>query len=154
MYVMLEDVKNVALHCRLENGLQRMVTFSPGKNQLDKKLWQALVKENAQRFEAHFKGILRPFETAFDTGCRAHLFDYTEAEMLEIIENVHSVTFLEYLLHLERERKIDYAPRSAVIAALLAKIPKPEPSLAEVARLNALYKEAAAECTTPIEEEK
>ena len=36
----------------------------------------------------------------------------------------------------------------------LAKIPEPEPSLAEVARLNALYKEAAADCTTPIEEEK
>ena len=135
MYVMLEDFKNVALYCTFPNGSQRLVTFVPGKNRIDERVWKTLIESNAEKFEAHYKDILHPFESTLDSRCQQHLFDYSEEEMLEIIENVHSVRFLEYLLDIERERRFEYTPRKAVISALLAKIPPKETDPEELKRL-------------------
>ena len=145
MYVMLEDFKNVALYCTFPNGSQRLVTFVPGKNRIDEKVWKALIKSNAEKFEVHYKNVLHPFKSKLDTGCRSHLFDYSEEEMLEIIENVHSVRFLEYLLDIERERRFEYMPRKPVIAALLAKMPPKETDPAELKRLADFYANFAVE---------
>lgn len=123
MYVMLEAVKNTMLSYALANGIQKIFTFVPGKNKVDDLVWKAILNQHAQAFEIHSSKFLYPFKTEFDTGTKPHLNDYSEQERLEIVANVHNTAFLEHLLHLEQERKIDFKPRPAVVAAIQAKVP-------------------------------
>jgi hypothetical protein len=143
MYVLLETSKNVMLPYASAKGPQKIFTFVPGKNKVDDGIWKAVLKQNAQGYEIHYSKFLRPFETGFDTGTKPHLNDYSEEEMLEIIANVRSTDFLEYLLHIEHERKIYFKPRLAVVAAITAKLPSREIPLDELNRLGSQMREYA-----------
>lgn len=137
MYIMLEASRNVTLHAKMADGTRRMVTFVPGVNIIDDQLWKALVEGNAKRFENHFGDFLHPFESKLKTECRADLNDYSEAEMIEIIDNCHTAQFLDYLLHVERDRTLGFAPRKRVIDFLLAKIPPKEIPMDELNAMGA-----------------
>jgi hypothetical protein len=142
MYVMLEDVKSVTLHCRLADGQKHMVVFSPGKNLVPDDTWAAIVGDNEQGFKAHYGQILHPFESRLYTLCRPHLNEYNEEEMLEIVDNARRPQFLEHLLALERQRVVLFAPRRRVLFTILEKLPAkqiPEAELAALAQGYANY---------------
>ncbi len=135
MYVLLEAARNVMLPYQLAKGVQQVFTFVPGKNKIDDAIWKKIIEQNENDYRAHHAKLLHPFETGFDTGTKAHLDDYSEQEMLEIVAGVHNPEFLEYLLHNEHERKFDFAPRNSVIGAIKSRLPQRQMQLDE---LNAL----------------
>jgi hypothetical protein len=132
MYVMLEAFKNVILAYALRGDVQGLFTFVPGKNKVDKAVWESILKQHSKAFIAHYSTLLHAFDTRFDTGTKDHLNDYSEEEMLEIVAHARRPEFLEYLLQVERERILDFAPRPAVIDAILAKMPVKEYDPAEL----------------------
>jgi len=135
MYVFLESVSNLNIPYSVKNAvrtLHKAHMFVPGKNYIHDDLWDIIVDQNQNEFESHYSKFLFPFQTKFDTGQKPELRDYTEEEMLEIVDQAKTRAFLEHLHLLEIERRFDFKARQSVVDAIKRKMPPPEYDLDEL----------------------
>ncbi|MCK5318358.1 MAG: hypothetical protein KAJ55_10600 [Anaerolineales bacterium] len=111
MVIIYDKANTLSLPYTDESGAVKYVKFVPGKNEVAKEIWNAIVKYNETRME-HYCRFLRPLneEAAGDGG-----IDYAKLsvkELSELIENTMDVGELGDIEKAETQRD---KPRKSIL---------------------------------------
>lgn len=111
MIIIYDKANTLSLPYVDEAKAVKYVKFVPGKNEVEKKVWDAILEYNGSRFD-HYGRFLRPLnEEAAGDG----EIDYTALSVKELAELIENTMDVDALIAIETAEKLRDKPRKSVL---------------------------------------
>jgi hypothetical protein len=111
MIIIYDKANTLSLPYVDEADAVKYVKFVPGKNEVEKKVWDAILEYNGSRFD-HYGRFLRPLnEEAAGDGD----IDYAALNVKELSDLIENTMDVDALIAIETAEKLRDKPRKSVL---------------------------------------